>query len=291
MRSITPKHIVALLVLTITWLSPSESVSSEFGWSGQVEAICANHRGPYSNLDLRYLQNAATCTANCYSYTLVCADGAKFPVSSRYPPHATDTEVFMYENGAGAVITKLAIFGGLAFYSAVAFFGTKREREIAIYAHGGFVALIALTLYLWGTGAVEEYHWSLGRPLDYILGSVTAWIVLPLFVVLNVMSFVRGWNYLFVAHPAAPIVRPATRGQAADVEGLADVLVEGAEDAGEHATFHYEHQTEKARALARKLNEDSAVAEARIERALRRAELAEAEQALAEARKRKGKSG
>src|ERR1700685_4441972 len=165
MRAITLKHVVAVLALAIVTLAPTESVGDELSWGSQPQAVCANHRGPYSALDLRYVLNAASCTANCYGYMLVCADGARFSVASRYPPRATDSEVFMYENGAGAVITKLLIFAALTFFSCVAFFGTKRSREIAIWEHGGFVALVGLALYLWGTGAVEEYHWSLGRPL------------------------------------------------------------------------------------------------------------------------------
>ncbi len=283
------KCTLALFALLIAMCVPAKPALA--GWQPEAEALCAAHQGPALDLNVRYVLNAETCSANCYSYTLVCGDGVKFPVVSRYPARASETEVFFYENSLAAVITKLLLFSAVAFFAFVATFGSTRPRERVRYENGAVVALVGLTLYLWGTGPIEEYHYSLGRFVDYTVGSVTAWVVVPGFVILNLMSFVRGWNYVFVAHPATPIVKPAVQGQAADVERLANILVEGAHDAVGRPTYHYEHQAEKARALAQKLNHDSAVAEAKAERERRRAELAEAEQALAKARQRQeGKS-
>lgn len=289
MRLTAAAYAIALFALLIAMFVPAKPALA--AWQPVAEALCAAHRGPALDLNVRYVLNTETCTADCYSYTLVCSDGVRFPVVSRYPARVSKTEVFFYENSLAAVIIKLLVFSAVAFFAFVATFGSKRPRQRVRYENSTVVALVGLTLYLWGTGAIEEYHYSLGRFVDYTVGSATVGVVVPGFVILNLMSFVRGWNYVFVAHPATPIVKPAVQGQAADVEGLANILVEGAHDAGSRPTYHYDHQAEKARALAQKLNHDSAVAEAKAERERRRAELAEAEQALAEARQRKeGKS-
>lgn len=159
----------------------------------------------------------------------------------------------------------------IALFAFVATFGTREDGgwKRAALENGGFVAFFALAEFF-----------------RFVMLPVVEFAFLPVFVAVRCPSFLRGWNYVFVAHPAAPIVRPAMRGTSVDVEGLANVLVEGAHDSGDEATYHYEHQAQKARELAERLNAESAVAEARAERERRRAELAEAKRYLEDARRR-----
>lgn len=169
------------------------------------------------------------------------------------------------------LIVLIIVLVPLSLFATVATFGTREDggRERACLENTGFVVLFAFIEYF-----APGFFQAMGS------------VFLVAFLAVRFPSFLRGWNYLFVAHPAAPIVNPALRGKSVDVEGLANVLVEGAQDSGDEATYHYQHQAEKARALAEKLNADSAIAEARAERERRRAELAEAERFLKETRRR-----
>jgi hypothetical protein len=251
------------------------------------EEMCRSHRGVQLYWQpMRITSSPATCTTDCYGYQLICGDGTKTPLTSQYPPGVSELTIFFHENEGLGFLVKLLMFAPVGFFAFVSTYGSKESFDRFALQNAIIAGLFGVTLLVWGAGDMGEGEWSLARPLDYIVGSVMTFAVVPVFLIVSVPAFLRGWNYLFVAHPAAPLVRPAVRGQSVNVEGLADVLAEGAHDSGDAATYHYQHQAEKARALAAQLNTDSAIAEARAERERRRAELAEAERFLKETRRR-----
>jgi hypothetical protein len=86
-------------------------------------------------------------------------------------------------------------------------------------------------------------------------------------------------DYLFVEHPAEPIVHEAVRrGKRLDTRTLQHALTpsESALDL-DRPLYHYENQTRKARALKQKLDQDAEIAQAAIRRERTRAELEEYE--------------
>jgi hypothetical protein len=287
-----PPHVLRLVVacalICASLISSAALRPAAAAWlDDKHEEMCRSHRGVHIYWQLmRITRNPATCTANCYGYQLICRDGTKTALTSQYPPGVSELTIFFREYGGLGFLVKLLMFAPVAFFAFVSTYGSKDSFDRMALQNGIIAGLFGVTLLVWGAGDMGEGEWSLARPLDYIVGSVMTFAVVPLFLIVSIPAFLRGWNFLFVAHPAAPLVRPAMRGQSVNVEGLAGVLAEGAHDSGDAATYHYQHQAEKARALAAQLNTDSAIAEARAERERRRAELAEAERFLEEMRRR-----
>ena len=93
------------------------------------------------------------------------------------------------------------------------------------------------------------------------------------FVAVGVQPFIQGWDYLFVKHPAEPVIEQAlSTGAAVDHQALSSALTPNpAEFDDPLPVWHYKHQAEKARALIAKLEEDARLAEAAIERERARA--------------------
>jgi hypothetical protein len=105
-------------------------------------------------------------------------------------------------------------------------------------------------------------------------------------------GFVMGlpivFNWFFVKHAAEPIVSSALeKGRELETSNLREALTPRPSDlALSKPVYHYEHQAEKARALAAKLNHDAHVAEAAMRRERARAALKEAEQELRDVERR-----
>lgn len=81
--------------------------------------------------------------------------------------------------------------------------------------------------------------------------------------------FLIGWHYLWVEHPAEPIINQAIDdGQAIDGDALAKALTPTGIDLFDiqQPAWYSEQQTKKARALKEKLDEDARLAEAAIAR-------------------------
>lgn len=91
-----------------------------------------------------------------------------------------------------------------------------------------------------------------------------------------------------VKHPAEPIVSPALReGRELDTAALHDALMPRQSDLTlSKPLYHYEHQTEKARALTAKLNADAELAQAAMRRERAREALHDAERDFEEAQRR-----
>jgi hypothetical protein len=101
------------------------------------------------------------------------------------------------------------------------------------------------------------------------------------------------FNWFFVKHPAEPIVSSALEsGSALQTQHLRESLTPRPSDLRlVEPAYHYEHQAERARALAAKLDEDARIAEAATRRERARAALEEAEQELADVQRRGQRGG
>jgi hypothetical protein len=127
--------------------------------------------------------------------------------------------------------------------------------------------------------------------IAYMFNGLAAFVVLCVGAAFLAKPFIHGWNYLFVEHPAEPVVGPALQTQSPiNPRELKDALTTGrAELENPLPAYHYRNQTERAEALKEKLQADAEIAEAAIRRERARAALAEAERELAEAKHRKEK--
>jgi len=99
-------------------------------------------------------------------------------------------------------------------------------------------------------------------------------------------------HWMFVKHPAEPVVAPALRkGSAIDVDKLANALTPDiTKIAKPPPAYQSENQAERARALKQKLRDDAEVAEATERRERARAALIRAEREVEEAKRNtKGK--
>jgi len=207
--------------------------------------------------------DASRCADDCFRATLTCNNGRKFTVATRYNPgdpawlgKLTD----MYP------LPQLLVYGAIAFLVFIAWMGTPLSRS----GNLTYLGLVGLGMYFWPATTS-----SVGAPFAFTAMALGFSVFgFPIFLALNLAALMRGWDYAFVKHPAEPIIEPALRARKpVDTNALADELEAGARDPGAHAAYHWENQAEKARALTHKL--DAA-----------RAEMAAAERALDDARRR-----
>jgi hypothetical protein len=247
--------------------------------------FCSQHGGVHMIMNgVPITRNVQTCTADCFRYTLICRNNQNLILTSRYSPYAGNTDILFAEGGVGTIV-KLLMILALAGFAAISVFGMNEDREdrdIFIIQNTGIVAVFALVVWVWGIRATAA-GFSLAELVDFFLSPIVTYGVVPIFVAIRFLAFIRGFNYLFVRHPAASLVSP---GCSADIDRLAATLAAGAEDPGRAGTYHYEHQTEKARSLTADLDRQAELMEARAERDRRRAELLEAERLLEETRRR-----
>jgi hypothetical protein len=95
--------------------------------------------------------------------------------------------------------------------------------------------------------------------------------------------FMKGWDYYFVKHPAADIVNAAVDNNTPmHRQSFARALRVSPKDIFQwRPGWHYDHQEEKARKLARKLDRDAELARAAVTRERARAELQDEQEASA----------
>jgi hypothetical protein len=270
---------LALIVCFLCFLVPIAPAHG--AWLDEHHAeLCRQHGGAYFPLlVLRTAPKGTACGDSCFRYNLGCRDGTQLTLFASYNPDAGADDVFFAEGVAGSVV-KLLLIAGLGFVAFVSVFGTTEDRSAIIWQNILVFVILAGTISVWGIRATND-GFTLGALIDF--PAVVKYPAIFIFIAVRFPSVARGWNYLFVRHPAAPIV---SSGGPMDMPGLVRTLVSGAEDPGIAAPYHYEHQSEKARALASRLDEDTAIIKARAERARLRAELVEAERLLEEARRR-----
>ncbi|MGD9784058.1 MAG: hypothetical protein AB7E80_17125 [Hyphomicrobiaceae bacterium] len=131
------------------------------------------------------------------------------------------------------------------------------------------------------------------RPATHQPADPTFWAaasLLPSLVlfVLFVPAFVRGWHYLFVPHPAGPVVAPAlSRGELFEKRKLGAALQPDSRQLQHHPpAYQTRNLLEKAVVLKDKIIADAEIAEAAMRRDLARAQQIEAEAELRAARRR-----
>ena len=216
----------------------------------------------------------------------------------------------------------LSAIAGFAYAAIAAFGDPYRSQSAFLSGLAGALMAAALALivrYGWTGEAHEAIPLAMTSTLDDImrnLGFFGLFIVLPVGLAfifaglvlfpalvlvplgaaiaffLTLANFVRGCHYLFVPHPAEPIIRPALRqGTSIDTAALADVV----EPVIKHLhhpppVYQSENQAARARALKDKIDADTELAEAALRRERAAAELRDAERRLAEA-KRKASRG
>jgi hypothetical protein len=93
-------------------------------------------------------------------------------------------------------------------------------------------------------------------------------LAVVVFLAINAMSLARGWDYLFVKHPAANIVNSAVdHGTPIHGKSLVRAMSASLTDTLRlRPRWHYEHQAEKARKLSEKLDRDTELTRAAIAR-------------------------
>jgi hypothetical protein len=253
------------------------------------------------------IQNCPQCIQYCYAYSVVCNDGA---ILSRYsqvkpflspfgepPTYTSETQeqAEWAQIQAKEASTKFwrplspypqfLILGCFIFISGVAWFG-RDKRGTGIKDWGlnvPFNFYFALSLLTFNTSGDSS---NLAQSLDgsVFFHSALFIIVICAFLAINAMSLARGWDYLFVKHPAADIVNSAVdQGTPIHGKSLVQALSTSLTDTlNLRPRWHYEHQAEKARKLSEKLDRDTELTRAAIVRERARAELQDEKQASAD---------
>jgi hypothetical protein len=158
------------------------------------------------------------------------------------------------------------MFAAIAFMAFLMLNG-RTTRRGTIVTYTGMAAIAALF-------CPESYRPATGPEVFGQLASIFTIMGFPFFLFFNIPALASGWNYVFEPHPAEPIVGPAVeQGRPLDATRLANTLVAEALSPTSHPTYHWENQADKARTMSAKL--DAA-----------RAEVAAADRALQEARRR-----
>lgn len=109
-----------------------------------------------------------------------------------------------------------------------------------------------------------------------------------MFLLLNLASFLRGWHYLFVPHPAAAVAAPALRtGSLFNKRTLGEALRPNPLELRDHPPEYKSWNLfRRARALKEKIQEDTEIADAAMRRDRARAEQMRAEADLRAARQK-----
>ncbi len=273
----TRECVTIMVLICVTFVAMIGPAYAEW-LDDKHQKLCSPHGGVHMILNaVPTTANMQACTDGCFRYMLICRKNVKFLQYSQYSPYAGNDDIFFAQGGIGTVVKLLMIFvlGGFATISVFGIKGREDPHRFIIQ-NAGVVAVSSIVVWLWGIRAVSAGT-SLLDIIDFMLSGIVKYGVVPVFIAIRFPSFIRGWDYLFVRHPAASLV---TAGGAADTDQLAATLVAGAADPGRAGTYHYEHQTEKAQSLAADLVREAARMEALAERKRRRAELLEAERLL-----------
>jgi hypothetical protein len=242
------------------------------------------------------MQGCPQCVQYCYKRIIICRNGQEVSVLSQVKPYRPDDEQAVEWSNIQAAerntqqrfasakevwrplspYAELGIFGCFILISTLAWFGREKNGthlndwglNIPLNAYFAF-SLLTFNTALDSNALVQMAD-------QYVLFHSWLFIVAVLaFFGINAMSLARGWDYLFVKHPAEPIVNEAvSSGTAIDNHALTAALtLNPAEIHDPMPAWHYEHQAEKARKLAEKLDRDTELARAAIARERARTEL------------------
>jgi len=300
--------ICCLLVCLSSWGAPAHASYADD--QGDAKA-CAPYGG-YANIVHYGLpvslagcrQWCPQCIQYCYVREIACRNGQLVNLYSQVKPYRPEAE----QSQEWSNIQSAKRNAEQQFSSAVAWRPLSPYPQFVLI---GFFIIISTIAWFGrvkdGTGLRD---WGLNIPLNAYLALSLAtfntaldsdplvqtldqyvffhsWfhsVVLVSFFVINAMPLIRGWDYLFVKHPAADIVNSAVdAGTAIHGQSLARALWVSPQDIFQwRPRWHYEHQAEKARKLREKLDRDTELARAAIARERARAELHDEKRASAE---------
>jgi Pyruvate/2-oxoacid:ferredoxin oxidoreductase delta subunit len=253
-------------------------------------------RWPVKNDGTSRCMNCPQCIRYCYEYTLVCNDDASLTRYTQVQPFLSqygDRPTYISEvqqSGEWSAIQGQEQHDNTQFSSTAAWENLSPIPQFLILGLS-----IALTFVAWRGLGDDDWRmaplgiFNLYLPVSLLFFNTTAkgssgfayWLDTTLFfhswlffaafvgfVAVGVQPFIQGWDYLFVKHPAEPVIEQAlSSGEAIDHEALASALTpDPAEFDDPKPAWHNKHQAERARALKAKLEEDGRLADAAIER-------------------------
>ncbi len=238
-------------------------------------------------------QYCPQCIRYCYIYTIACGtSGTRFTRYSQVRPFVRDTLTYTSESEEQAELAQiraavassnfwrplspypqLVIFGFLLLLSWIS--RRARDKNKVYWGWNGPLNLyFGLSLLTFNASSDSN---RLVQTADYYL-LFHSWlfvIALLLFFVINAVPVIRGWDYLFVKHPAADIVNSAVRsGAPIDRSTFVQSLSISPQELFRwRPRWYWEHRAEKARKLSEKLDRDAELARAMAARERARAEL------------------
>jgi hypothetical protein len=229
----------------------------------EFAALC---RAPDYSVAITWVATDSKCW-ECYRYELTCTDGATHLLKSGYSPFSTVLDGILYQHNM--VIVWLALLA----VASVAGIAWAADRSGPHLKYGlGFLAYVILIFPQFAYAAsLPGRGWY---PIGELLFSLTLLVVLPLFVWLFAKPFLKGFDYLFVPHPAEQVVeRALASGEPVDAAALSAALAPDlSQITAPPPVFRSENQAARARALQDKLKADQAVAEEAIRREAARAQ-------------------
>lgn len=257
-------------------------------------------------ISIRYCgQGCPQCKRYCYTRVIACANGQTVNTYSQVKPYRPEAE---QEQELAAIQSWQAnedrkFAQGVDFWRPLSPF-----PQLLIWS-----VLIAVSGLAWVGRDKKGTHlndWGLNVPFNLYFGlslltfnTASDSVALPrllddylffhswlfclavlAFCGINAVPVARGWDYLFVKHPATNIVNTAVNdGTPIHGKSLARALSVSAQEVFNlRPRWHYEHQAEKARKLSEKLDRDAELARAAIARERARAALQDEKKPTAE---------
>jgi hypothetical protein len=318
---------IALVLTVVVAFMASVGTASALSVQDNEREVCKTHGGlrgisrPFSYLPFAFKYSVSDnsspckrfcpqCIQYCYSYGIVCNDGAGFSIYSQVRPFISDYgTTYRSEDQQRAELAAIQIqekldndhlaatakweqlspwpqfilFAISIALTMIARRGLKDDdwRLPPLYLFNVYLGVSLLFFNVTAKGSSAPAHW-----LDTTL-FFHSWLFITALggaVSIGALPFIKGWDYYFVKHPAADIVNAATNhGTHIDRQALVEALrTEPEELHNPKPAYHYEHQAEKARKLKEKLDRDTELARAAIAREQARAELRDEKQASAE---------
>ena len=287
----------ALVVLVVLLGVRANAADSDRNYETQ---LCAPYGGitqwnthwqqhPFS--ECHYSDRCPNCIGFCYARQIACRNGQNFIVWSQLRPYESDawksaewSAIQEHEQRENAKLSSAAAWANsspipqfllLGLSIALTFVAWRglSDDDWRMAPLVLFNAYLAVSLLFFNT--TEKGSYWIVHQLDTMV-FFHSWLFFAAFVgfvAVAVQPFIQGWDYLFVKHPAEPVVEQAlSSGEAIDHQALSAALATNPAEFDQlQPKWHYKHQAEKARALIGKLEEDARLAEAAIERERARA--------------------
>lgn len=301
----------ALTCLIAAWEAHAQSSAQNYDRNacsihGGVRGI--GHQFSYMPFFLRWpvandgsspcIRNCPQCIQYCYTYSVVCNDGAEIsrltqvqPFVSPYGDPPTYTSEYQEQAELAQIKAKEAstkfwrplspwpqflILCCFIAVSGIAWVG-RYESQNGLKKWSinvPFNLYFALSLFTFNTSGDSN---SLAQSLDssvFFHSGLFVFVVLAFFAI-NAIPLARGYDYLFVKHPAADIVNSAvSSGAPIDRSAFRQSLSISPRELFQwRPRWYYEHRAEKARKLADMLDRNTELVRATIDHERARAEL------------------